>query len=427
MNSNPAQIDPAAVRTDASTLYAERERRIADVIALRQPDRVPIAYSSVFFHARYAGISNRCAMYDYEALADALRQVVLDLQPDAVNTPFKSSTFGLVSDILGYNAWQWPGHGIPDDRPYQYLDRERMRADEYSDFIEDPSWFMLTRFLPRVADAFAPFANFPQLAARTGLRVPYIARSFAGPEIAAAFARLAEAGEEIKRVSERGDAFSQELAEMGFPLDSHAACHAPYDYFGDYLRGSKGIMLDLFRNKDKLLEAMECVIPMTVREVVKNAKDGPNNRVHITLHWGLDGFMSPDQFKTFYWPQLRKVMMGLIENGLVPYVFWEGNCDSRMETIADVPKGSCIYKFERSDLFRAKEVLGDVVCLRGNVPVSMLISGTPQEVRDYSRKLIEVVGKGGGFILDASAGIPEEAKKENVLALFQAARDFGRY
>jgi len=430
MNTHPVALEPAAsakVGTDAGTRYAERERRIADAIALKEPDRVPIAYSSVFFHAQYAGMSNRKVMYDYEALAEALKRVALDLQPDAVNTPFKSSTFGLVSDILGYNAWQWPGHGIAEDRPYQYLDRERMRADEYADFIEDPSWFLLTRFLPRVADAFKPFENFPQLAARTGLRVPYIARYFAGPDVAAAFARLAEAGEEIEKVSERAEAFEHELAELGFPLDSYAACHAPYDYFGDYLRGSKGIMLDLFRNKDKLLEAMEVVIPMTIREVVKNAEGGPNNRVHITLHWGLDGFMSPAQFKTFYWPQLRKVMMGLIENGLVPYVFWEGNCDSRLETIADIPKGACIYKFERSDLFRAKAVLGDTVCLRGNVPVSMLISGTPQEVLDYSRKLIKVVGKGGGFILDASAGIPQEAKKENVFAMFQAARDFGRY
>ena len=65
-------------------------------------------------------------------------------------------------------------------------------------------------------------------------------------------------------------------------------------------------------------------------------------------------------------------------------------------------------------------------CLRGNVPVSMLIGGTPQEVRDYCHRLIDVVGKGGGFILDAAGGIPQEAKKENVFAMYQAVRDFGR-
>ena len=47
---------------------------------------------------------------------------------------------------------------------------------------------------------------------------------------------------------------------------------------------------------------------------------------------------------------------------------WEGDCTSRLETIADIPRGKAIYWFERTDLVRAKEVLGDVVCLRGNVP-----------------------------------------------------------
>lgn len=50
-----------------------------------------------------------------------------------------------------------------------------------------------------------------------------------------------------------------------------------------------------------------------------------------------------------------------------------------------------------------------------------------QEVRGYCRKLIEVVGKSGGFMLDASTGIPETAKNENVFAMFHPAHDFGRY
>jgi uroporphyrinogen-III decarboxylase len=121
------------------------------------------------------------------------------------------------------------------------------------------------------------------------------------------------------------------------------------------------------------------------------------------------------------------VILGLIAAGLTPLVFWEGQCDSRFEIIADVPRATCIYWFERSDMFRAKAVLGNITCLRGNVPASMLIAGSVHEVRDYCRKLIEVVGKDGGFMLDASTGIPEEAKNENVFAMFRAAQDFGRY
>ena len=97
---------------------------------------------------------------------------------------------------------------------------------------------------------------------------------------------------------------------------------------------------------------------------------------------------------------------------------------SRLETIADIPRGKAIYWIERADLIRAKEILGDVVCLRGNVPASMLTTGTPDEVDAFSRRLIEKVGKGGGLILDCGIGIPDESKPENVRAMFDAARKY---
>ena len=55
----------------------------------------------------------------------------------------------------------------------------------------------------------------------------------------------------------------------------------------------------------------------------------------------------------------------------------------------------------------AKEILGSIVCIKGNVPNSLLVTGTPQEVRDYCKKLIDVVGKDGGLIVDAGAVIDE--------------------
>jgi uroporphyrinogen-III decarboxylase len=119
--------------------------------------------------------------------------------------------------------------------------------------------------------------------------------------------------------------------------------------------------------------------------------------------------------------------MGMIDRGYIPLVLWEGDCTSRLETIADLPRGKAIYWFERTDLARAKAVLGDVVCLRGNVPPSMLNMGTPDEVREYCRNLIKTVGKNGGFILDGGIGIPDEAKVENVRAMYAAVREFGKY
>ena len=138
--------------------------------------------------------------------------------------------------------------------------------------------------------------------------------------------------------------------------------------------------------------------------------------------------MSLEQFKTFYWPFLRREMMGQIEAGVVPCVFWEGDCTSWLETIADIPKGKAIYWFEQTDLFRAKEVLGDVVCLMGGVTPSLLNLGTPKDVAEHCKRLIHELGKGGGYILagGGGGGIPDEARPENVKAMFRAARDYGK-
>jgi uroporphyrinogen-III decarboxylase len=137
--------------------------------------------------------------------------------------------------------------------------------------------------------------------------------------------------------------------------------------------------------------------------------------------------MSLEQFKTFYWPGLRKVMIALIDQGLTPYLLLEGKWGlGRLEVISDIPKGKAIYHFESVDIYEAKEILGNVVCLKGNVPTSLLVTGTPREVKAYSKKLIDVLGRDGGFIMDAGA-IIDEAKPENIKAMTDFTREYGVY
>jgi uroporphyrinogen-III decarboxylase len=144
------------------------------------------------------------------------------------------------------------------------------------------------------------------------------------------------------------------------------------------------------------------------------------------LHKGAEGFMSIEQYKTFYWPTLREVMMGLIDEGLVPMPLFEGDYTSRLEIIKDIPKGKAIYWFEKVDIYKAKEILGDTVCFRGNVPIALLCTGTPQQVKDYVKELIDVFGKGGGLIVDCGVWF-DEAKHENVKAMVDCTKEYGVY
>ncbi len=136
--------------------------------------------------------------------------------------------------------------------------------------------------------------------------------------------------------------------------------------------------------------------------------------------------MSEKQFHTFYWPYLRRVILGCVEQGLVPTLFAEGGYNTRLEIISDLPKGKVIWHFDQTDMKRAKEILGDKACIMGNVPTSLLVTGTPNEVKAYCRELIETAGKGGGYIM-APGATADEAKVENLKAMLEAAREYGVY
>jgi uroporphyrinogen-III decarboxylase len=75
---------------------------------------------------------------------------------------------------------------------------------------------------------------------------------------------------------------------------------------------------------------------------------------------------------------------------------------------------------------KAKKVLGKRACIAGNLPVSILCTGTPQEVKEGCRRLIEICAPGGGYILTGAANI-HEGNPDNLRAMMEAAKEYGVY
>lgn len=78
------------------------------------------------------------------------------------------------------------------------------------------------------------------------------------------------------------------------------------------------------------------------------------------------------------------------------------------------------------DMARAKKILGDNACIAGNVPVTVLCTGKPQEVKEHCRKLIEVCAPGGGYILTGSASM-DRGNPDNLRAVMEAVKEYGVY
>lgn len=408
-------------------LLKERVKRIEDAVQLKKPDRVPFSPFFSFFPAKYANITCEEYMYDYDKIREATKKTILEFEPDQYLNPYVLFGMGPMMEILDFKQLKWPGHGVSSNVTYQFVEKELMKPDEYDLYLFDPTDFMLRFYLPRVCGALNGLKTLPPLPAQYYLRIPRNAALFGAPEVATALQALLEAGAEGQRWGARTSAFGIEMNELGFPPMFGGTAYAPFDYLGDNFRGTKGIMLDMYRVPKKLIQATEKVLPILAQATIADAKKTGVPYIFMPLHKGLDGFMSLDQFKYFYWPTLRDLMMEFIKNDLIPCPLWEGRCDSRLDTIKDIPAGKAIYHFEQTDIFKAKDVLGDRVCIRGNLPASMLLTGTPQQVSDYCKKLIDHVGRDGGFIMDGAIGVPDEAKPENLKAMEVTTKEYGVY
>ncbi len=409
----------------AKAAHDTRWRRIMDCVALKQPDRMPVGMFTTFWMAKYGGISIKEHMYDYEKTAALCEQACLEFEPDLMCNVVQNGTIGPILDAADFKQLQWAGHGVGDNQTYQYLDREYMTADEYDDFLLDPTGFFLAKYLPRVAGVYDGLQPLAGLTSVTYIGHAMITAIFTMPAVQQALSRLALSGHVSFEHMQRGDALTQRLNNLGFPVGFGAVAIAPYDLVADYMRGAKGMMTDVYRHRDKLLLTIERIKQLTLRQTIATAKMSGNPLVFIPIHWAADAFMSQKQFEQIWWPSFREFMMGLIEADLIPMPMWESDCTKRLETIKDIPPGKCIYWFERTDMVKAFEVLGDVVALRGNISASIMSTGTPGDVDAEVKRLVDSVwNRGGKLILDTAFGIPDETRVENVRAMFDAARKY---
>jgi uroporphyrinogen-III decarboxylase len=406
-------------------LLREREKRVNDAIALKQPDRIPVICLFGFFPAKLAGMTYQEAMYDYDKTMRAWVNAMVEFEPDMFDDPYPGRFWGKIFEALDFKQLKWPGQDTKPMSSFQFVENQYMKEEEYDHFLSDHTDFMLRRYWPRIFGALGPLKDLPPV--KTIYSYMWLGKflSLDTPAISEAIENLLTAVKEVRKMVSGSEEYGARMKQLGFPPQFGCATHAPFDVISDFFRGTKGAMLDMYRRPEKLLEAVDQMLPVMLQNGLLSKQRGIP-RVFIPLHKGIDGFMSQAQFNMFYWPTLKKLILGLIDEGLNPVVFWEGDCTSRLETIKDIPKGKVVYMFERTNMFKAKEVLGDTVCIRGNVPLSILSTGTPDDVKTYCRKLIDIVGKGGGFIMDSST-VLDDAKPENVKAMFDFTKEYGRY
>lgn len=108
------------------------------------------------------------------------------------------------------------------------------------------------------------------------------------------------------------------------------------------------------------------------------------------------------------------------ERELVEMCYEETDLDC-INPVEGPPMGDC-------DLAELKRTFGHRLAFMGNLHTTeVMLLGTPETVREASRRAIEAAGAGGGFILSTGDQCGRDTPDANIRAMIEAAEEFGTY
>lgn len=418
------QIEERTGKT-VEQLYNERNKRVRDAIELKEPDRVPFSFI-VEAHA-YGGIPNSASYYDQITMKRVMRQAAVDLEPDMAEGGFPSC--GDAMTEMDVKNVLWPGGPLPPDYGMQAVEGEYMKADEYDMFLNDPTGFIIRRYLPRIYGVLQPFTKLPPLDSMfmgfDGLTPLLASHEFV--EMAKHIAATAKHIEKFRKLIMEtvGD-----LEQLGFPpftsFGGGGVGGAPYDTVTSSLRGMKGSMLDMYRQPDNLIKACNAILERRIaraKPADKNAKDYPQ-KIGMPLWRGDPTFMSEAQFQKFYWPGLKKSLKTHVDLGFVPVPFFEAPFGERLKYVQELPKGKIVASIDARDLSIAKKLLQGHTCLLLRCPNACKVWSLNQ-LESFLKDVIDTWGRKGGLIIVIL--IPDSVPVKDMQAMLKSFKEYARY
>jgi Uroporphyrinogen decarboxylase (URO-D) len=380
------------------------EERLQAVINLQVPDRVPSCPFLYYFLAKNAGITVHELWSEPAKYRAALDRCYHELGPWDVYYPVNPRYPEVYTLIMPMKA-KWPGIDLPPDSICQLLEEEIMKAEDYawtSKVAHDwPRWAYLPFFMRMISrswdDIDEGWKTWAHILPRLLVHLAGWRREFAtmnGLGVTTLYGFLPEAA---------FDSFSLARGLMPF------------------VRDCKTRPEEVARAADDLTESY-----YFVSRLISLLMGVP--RVQIFLHRSSNDFISPKMFEELAFPSLKRLVDKLVAAGISPVLHCDGNWDLNLEKLRELPAGRCVVQFDGpTDIFLAKEVIGDRMCIMGDVPPDMLVLGSPGEIDECCHRLIEEVGRGGGYIMSSGCEVPPNAKPENVKAMLDSVVKHGYY
>lgn len=196
------------------------------------------------------------------------------------------------------------------------------------------------------------------------------------------------------------------------------------------LRGFDNILIDPYLEEDHFCQLRDQIVEYNLAIIdhwLARKVDG----IFFSDDWGSQRalLINPDDWRKFYKPSYQKMFDRVRSGGAHVWMHLCGNITAILSDLIDM--GLNVLNPVQSQAMDVKFLsreFGGKVCFYGGVDVQgTMIHGSPHDVKNEVRKLIDLFGKfNGGYIGGTNHSIMPETPLDNVMALYEAFLEFSQ-
>ena len=357
-----------------------RWERLRKAIALEPVDKVPVCLEGVAWCARVIGMT----LEEFLSDANISTQAEIDSfklvgNADCVNNPSFSSS---ALNFIWMTGVKRPGFEVGPDEPWQVEESGLMKPEDYDKILE-MGW-----------PAFQ--AQFLNERIRPGLLEEFVGYLQKGPSVI------------------------EQCTAADMPYLSMAIVMQPFESLCGG-RTFTQFILDLYRMPDKVEEVMQSMFVGLNDAAIAGCAAMGAPGVWVGGWRSASKMLSQPLWDRFVWPYVKECVRQTDEAGLIPILHFDSDWTRDLPRLLELPAEQCILSLDSmTDIREAKKVLGDHMCIMGDVPPALLSSGTPEQVFEHCKQLVKDIGP-TGYILQSGCDIPVDAPLANVKAMADAA------
>jgi len=364
---------------EINKLAGQRLERIMKALRHEKPDRTPLILNGSIAFLKYVDPASKIADFVRDPIG-CMRKTIAGLGPlenlDAISG---AGIWPVTAGSMWLSKTKVPGRELDDDALWQIDEKAFMTREDY-DIIIDKGW-----------------------------------KWFHDDVV---FNRLGYSKEEFEFSKTVGEEISRLLSEAGYA--NYSSGHMAHSVINNLTagRGSVNFFRDIRQIPDKLQAVIDVLLEeelARLAESLKTAKKGTVGVVTPAIRCTCD-YVSEAIFEKYIWETMYKGADLMLDAGLYVFFHNDSNWNDFLHFYKRFPPKTCIYDSDgQTDIYLIKEVLGDRMCLTGNVSPALLSLGTPEQVYDFCRKQISDMGD--AYILSGSCTLPPDTKPENIDAM----------